>query len=528
MAQLFASQDALEVLVTFPPREKVSQAALEVPVTPPTHPQAASAREAQLFCGPDLGVPVCARLEVAWDGVNWTDESANFIQARGQASLASRAVRWLGLGLGGVSRVTVNVQNARSRYSPDNASGPLYPYLQGGGIRNTPLRISASVGTASGVLFTGYIRNARERAAENTVVWECEDISALLSDQKISTSLYCGLRTGDYVKEVLSLAGVPASQIRADPGYVQLPYAWMDDESVWQELGLVAEAEGGRVYVDPQGVIRFEDAAHSFFKSAASVPRLSCSNFQDLEPEYDWQNHYTKVNVEYFGRAPGPRAFVYEYRKALVVPPGSSFSLSARLNQPATQMDDPSPGIHYQAYTAGGEDLSAYVSASLKRYAQRADLSWTNGHPHMAAYLSGIRLVGIPLLAVFAGVASASDAAAASRWGELVLELPDNVYLQDWGMANYLATFLLDRLKEPHKFYRVRGVPGSFGLFPGDLVELVETRTATSVLGQVAELRWRLGPGFSMDLVVVDFDLLPYDDYFILDVSQWGGSRYWY
>lgn len=518
------SQTVSEILYEVGPPKRVSQSVLEVLLRPSAPP--ASAVETTPVCVLPGAEDVCIRLEVAWDGVNWTDESAHFLSARGKFGFSGREVRWLGLGLGNVGRATVELRNAHSRYSPDNPSASLYAYTASGGARNKPIRISACITGNSAVLFTGYIRDLRERAAENRVILECEDLAALLSDLKLSSSLYCDITTGCYVETILQLAGLAASQYRVEKGYVMLPFAWMDDEPVWQELGLVAEVEGGRVYIDSEGVLNFQDAAHTYFLSG-SYPVLTCSHFADLQPEYDWRSHYNVINVEYFGRDIGPHRVIYETPAAVVVHPGETQRIVARLDTPAVYVDIPQPNVDYYALSRGGMDISSQVTLSTSVYAQRVVLEWTN-NSDFTAFISGIQLTGLPVTGIFAGVASASSASSVAKWGKLVWEFPENPYLQDVISAQYIADFLRDRLSTPQRIWTLRDLPGSLDFLPGKRVAVREERTGASVVGIITDAEWKLGPGFSVDLRVAAPNLFTCSDYFKIDESEWGGSRLWY
>ena len=100
------------------------------------------------------GRVVTARLQIAWDGSTYTDETAYLVNARGEYKLAAPGSAIMSP-RGIVNSMTLTLLNVKDavtgrRFSPLNASGPLYAYIAGGQTYHKPVTFDVKIDAARG------------------------------------------------------------------------------------------------------------------------------------------------------------------------------------------------------------------------------------------------------------------------------------------------------------------------------------------------------------------------------------------
>lgn len=481
------------------------------------------------------------RLYVAWDGTNYIDESARLIQASGENRLTSPDQ--VGSGRGIVDRCQLDLQNADGRYSPLNTSSPIYSYISGGGAYHRPMYLEVSIngGTNYYRVFTGVIKLPQERTATPnqiaTVSVECRSRDELLLGRRMSTTAVdmaaanaAGYTEGDVIAAWLTAAGISAT---VDEGMFVIPWAWMDDESVLEEIWQLAAACGGRFYCDPDGVWRYEDVTH-WLKSphTTSQETLTRDDFSDLSPVYSDSELYSTITVETSPREAGTLDKLWEPDEPVSVAPSSTKTMTARLTAPACRIDAPT----WNAATAGGNDITASVSVSVTAASvQRVELSITNSHATEAAYLHPMLLTGRKLEGgptqeeTRTSGTHGSNGAFWTARGARSKALRGNAYIQTRAHAAALALYLLHRSEYPRLTYRLRGCPGKSARRCGDRITINDTALMSTARDAfVTGITWRLtGNGFYQDLECIDAaGLYPNQasGYFVLGTNKLGAS----
>jgi hypothetical protein len=85
---------------------------------------------------------------------------------------------------------------------------------------------------------------------------------------KASTAMHLNLLlcepTGSagWINILADLAGVDAVDRIFDAATFRVPYLWLDDESCLEQMWEAAQADGGRIWFDELGKLRFENAGH--------------------------------------------------------------------------------------------------------------------------------------------------------------------------------------------------------------------------------------------------------------------------
>jgi len=90
-----------------------------------------------------------------------------------------------------------------------------------------------------------------------------------------------------------------------DLGTVLHPFAWLDDEPIWDEMRDLALANGGRVWYDNAGKLHFETLGHlvrpqtnSWEDPTVSQYTFTTNRFQECNPRYDPEDVINHVIVE--------------------------------------------------------------------------------------------------------------------------------------------------------------------------------------------------------------------------------------
>lgn len=486
-----------------------------------------------------MGRTVAYKLLIAWDGASYTDETARLVNASGenrltppdQAGTSSKGI---------VDRCSLELSNHDGRFSALNTSGPLYAYIQNGKAYHMPVNLQVSLnGGAFANVFTGVIKLPQETTVTPsqtaTVRIECRSKDELILQKRISTTVgnlqaRTAYTEGQHIQAWLDDAGVTGYYV--DGGVYQIPYGWLDDESVLEEIWSLAGACGGRFYADPDGNYRYEDATH-WLKSPHNVSQetFGRGDFQNLAANFSDSDLYNVVTVEASSRTVGVTDTLWEPDEVVMVPPSTTKTMTARLRQAAWQIDAPS----YKASTAGGLDITSSVTVTANNYVQRVELTITNAHATYAAYLRPFNLVGKGLTGGPTQEESRNSAAHGSNsafWtaarGTRTKTIRGNAYVQSRAQAGSLALFLLQRSESPRLTWRLSGCAGKPGRRCGDRVTINDTATMSASRDAfITAISWRLSDsGFVQDIETIDAtSLYPYaTEYFTVGANKLGAS----
>ncbi len=484
---------------------------------------------------------IALRLFIAWDGSTYVNESARLIQATGENRLS--APDQIGQGRGQVDRCTLELDNRDGRYSPLNSGGALYASIQAGGAYQRPMYLEIAVdGSTYSRVFTGVIKMPQEatptpNAAAVTRI-ECRSQDEKLLPRRMSTSAADlrannanGATEGTIIAQWLTLAGTSGS---IDAGMFVIPWAWMDDESVLEEIWQLASACGGRFYADPDGLLRYEDITH-WLKSphGTSQETLTRADFSGLEPIYSDADLYSTVTVESSPRTAGASDVLWEPDEQVVVPPNSSKAITARLRQAAYSIDAPT----WKAATAGAVEITASVTVTVAaNNVQRVEMTVANAHATEAAYMhpfsiSGRALTGGPTQEETRTSATNGSNGAwwAARGMVRTKTLRGNAYIQTQAHAGALAQAMLQRSEAPRLTYKLRGCPGKPARRCGDRITINDAAIMSAGRDAfITGISWRLTRnGFTQDIEAIDAaGLYPYqsEGYFVIGTNVLGAS----
>jgi len=482
------------------------------------------------------------QVEVQWNGTDWTDETDNLKRLTWNLAFAPPAMSVIQPGVGYANEAQMTLHNDDGRYSPYNSDSAIAAHIDAGAYYLTSVRAYAGFGGEQVRVFTGYIVQIQGLAASGEALFRLRDRSATIIQEKATTAMYSDIRTDEWLKELCGLVGIvtsgPSSEIVFDVGTLTLPFAWLDDESIWEQMALVAAAEGGFLYFDWQGKLHFENGAH-WAQHDTSVFTFDRSTYADMEPEHRPDEVYNQVICEYSPRVEGPIQEVYSLDKPIVIQPGATYHLEARLNYPATAIYTPTAGQDWQAMLLTGEASNGSLSlANAVKWAQRYEVDLVNGDSNHALVVTKFRLMANPLLGDPAGEVTATGASSFVSETR-TKEIRNNPLIQTASHAAALADFVVDRFQNPRHLYKITGALALPWLEMGDRVTIEEPTlfqgTYTNRTGFVTRLDFQMAPDqpFTMAVDAIGTaGMLQTNDYFILGTHKWGtgaGSGYlWY
>ena len=485
------------------------------------------------------------RLKIAWDMTNYVDESARLIEATGESQLTPPEEAVTG-GQGIIDTMTLSLANHDNRFSPLFTSSPLYSYLQSGKSYHAPVYLEVSIDGGSNYyrIFTGVIKLPKISSASlqaiGTVEIECRARDELLLQRRLSTPhsdfvSSAGYDESQLIDLWLTQAGISGSDMLLDPGLFSIGYAWLDDESALEEIWALAAQCGGRFYANPDGKFVFENAAHwlTNWRSTAAQETLNGDDYDLLTPAYADGELYDVVTVESSGRVISPRDVLWEPDEDVAIPPATTKKITARLRQPAWNIDP----VSFSAVTAGGGKLDGYIELTSTHFAQRVDMSITNTHTTHAAFLRPLRITGQAIDGAPSheesrtSVLHGTNAAFFSSRGSRTKSVRAGSYVQSKAHAGALANFLLRRYEIPRLSYAISNAVGNPQRRLGDRITIYDTTISDgSRDALLTGIRWSLSnDGFAQDLTLQDagqmYPYYPSPGYITLGSDTIGGSE---
>lgn len=468
-------------------------------------------------------------VEVKWDGTNYVDETSNTLLSDGLSGTSEGGALDVSpspLGPSVADELSLTFDNSGGRFSwaidrelPDY----LYDYLYEDGGFSKLIRVKTGMlygGSPEYVTqFIGHMKEPVQSGGYgDRVSISAQGLASRVAMQQVSTPLQVNQRADEYIATLAALlpAGLVSSVV-CDYGITVHPYLWADEESVWQEMQEVAKAEGGRVFFDNAGVLRFHNYLH-LAQNTSPVATFTQSHFLSVRPSISYANIRNHIIVKYRPRYIGGYQTIWKCSEPIEVPPNSHVYRWAQLQNPAHTVTDPVSGTDWKARTSSYVDRTSDLTVTRSTtYAQRVYLDLHNTHATLTLYADPLQLRGYPVLTTEERMVEAT--ATPYTRGERV-ETVDSVYLQSEDIAQALASSMLYRYKDPRIVARVQLVRGALPyLEVGDRIHLDDSGTGGTGVHRdfyVASIDW-VGTRevYQQELTLLDAaNLVPHDDYF--------------
>ena len=477
-------------------------------------------------------------VEVQWNGTDWVDETANVKSLSWSEAFAPPEESVIRPGGGFANEATLTLFNNDARYSPYNTGSAIAANIDDGRYYLTAVRVKAGFESELLTVFTGYIFDADFTSRKNEVTFTLRDRSATILEVKGTTEMKEGISTDAWLVILCGLVSIAGGDQVFDKGTVILPFAWLDDESVWEQMALAAAAEGGWVYFDWGGKLHFENGAH-WANHDTSIYTFDRDHYSDLQPQHRPDEVYNEVTVEYSPRVEGAAQDLWNLERPITIGPSGTFDLVARLQLPATAIYTPTESYDFSAALVTGDNSDGDLSISGEsKYGQRYECTLTNDNANHSIIVTKFRVRGVPILGEPSEEITATGVATFVTQTRN-LPVRANVLVQTSAQASALANFLVDRYQNPRHLMSISGAPAVPWLELGDRVTVQEpdhfTGGYSDRIGFIVSKSFHLGHGqpFTMDAEVIGLGgMLQSTDYFLLDTHKWGtgaGSGYlWY
>ena len=483
---------------------------------------------------------IAAKFEVDWTGTDtWVDETAYLQSATGSAQLAPAASA-LFASRGTADTMTVTLFDNARRFNPLNSSGALYSAIQSGKAYHRPARFSIQVSGGSWIrVFTGVLKLPKEAgptASEaGTVTFTVRSNDELLLNDRQSTTianmaLMAGEDEATIIEHWLDTAGVSTLDIECDPGLFQIPWSWLDDESVIEDCWQLASACGGRFYVDVEGQFCYENAYH-WLTSPHTTSQQTYNRTTDygkLTITLDDGDLFSDITVVAAARTAGPVGQLWAPDEPLVIPASTTKTVTATLRQPLAGAEGT---LSYTAVTTGGVAVTSGLSVGKNWYAQRCILTIVNSNA-FAVVLQQAAITGAQLVGGNQHEETAEyDNTFWTGRSRRVRRFTGNPYVQTPAQASALAEMMRDWSQAARLKYQLSNVVGNPSRKLGDLITIADSimLAAGNRTAYITGLAWKWdSTGFthtSIDCVDAA-TLYPYaaTGYFVIGTSLLGAA----
>lgn len=462
-----------------------------------------------------------SNLLIAWDGVNWTDESDYLVSATGTFSFTA-AADFLISGNGTVNQATITLANFNNRY---------IPVLSGLDFFQRPVRLAVNQGAGLKRIFSGVINGVQltspNPGTSSQLILQCQTMEAPYLQRKFDMTLddfrylhSIAATEYEFFDLIIRIRLATDLNLAFDPGTVSFPWLWLDDESVLEECWKLAAACGGVLYTDVSGTLIYKNATS--MANAVLNPRETLSrnanSYSISVMDMNQDDLYSDVVIEISTRSIGDTEQLWspEDYADLVVPPNDTLIINATFSDPAYSITD----VEWEARSRSGGSMTSSVSLTRVDYAQKSRLTFTNLHPTAQAIIPYIRVNGVPVTGrvSFERVANSTSAFWTTR-DRRTRSVRQNAYVQTPVQGKYLADIILAESEEPRTVVTLSGLPGDPDRFIGQVVRIQDSRLKNiDVVGQIEQMSWQLTQTFQQSITVQDFgNLYLYAPYFTLD-----------
>jgi hypothetical protein len=363
------------------------------------------------------------------------------------------------------------------------------------------------------IQFTGVSEQITPNIRDDVADIHCLDFSVELKDTTATPNMYVDQTASDLIKILAYQAGLTDDQMIIEESYHVVRFAWFQEGSIWYYMQMLAEAEGGRIFFDKQGVLRFWSKNHDAMDN--TIDRVfDFDDISNLSYNVSSQKMKNRIIVKSLPRQVCDFQRVYTHATADKISPGETITIWANINDeenrdlPCLSLAEPVANTtgtsNYRANSQSdgeGTDLSNLITVtSWYGFGKDAKMIFYNGSSQ-EAYITKLEIFGIPARVIDNGIeVIREDTDLLDEFGVQELQIENN-FIDDEYFAESLADFRLDELKDPTKFIDI-DVVGDVRLEPGDKISCQTDYDGNYDTFKIVRNRWQLVDDFVQALTL--------------------------
>jgi hypothetical protein len=467
-------------------------------------------------------------LSISWDDSNWTAcDAANLTYS---STFTNPGDPLISIGSGVETFIEFDLLNddgALSTLKRENDGNPV--------LYNKKVKLDYGfLGTNKVRVFEGRITDFTETAKGEYIHVTAKDYGKTnLAQRRASTQILSNKRVDEWLETLANAANMTLT--RHGYGLLTIPFVWLEDESILEQMIKAAQAEGAIVYVGTDGNVHYVSPLFWATDPTHSTSQWSLNantDFETLTLKGRERNQYDNIYITYQNRYLGLNKEVYTLDRYIVIPsaPPGGGTGSTRVTFKFTE---PMYSLHEVSFTVTdsvGQDMTSNITWNGRPspsendgylYAQHWDMTIDNNDPKRNAYLLKLRIIGRPVLG-----GPDEEYKTAGGTDNRVYRIASNEYIQTEEQAKVLAELLKDRFVDnPRLIVNLTGVKPNPLLEVGDFITLTESNTHITNRGfYVTKIEYKLPDG-RMQLELVDATgYFQSNNYFTFGSSHWNNA----
>lgn len=482
-----------------------------------------------------------------WDGSGaFNFNENNYVSSLGGDESLSPPGESSFSGSGFVSEISIDLINANSRFSINNTSSPIYPYITNGAFLQKRVRVELTKDATTYTIFRGFIKSINETSATYSNVGKvkikCRSQDDIIKNMQVSTlaattklAVLNQYDEGELIKRILEASGLvdnqhfrsqAYSQPTIDRGLFTIPYFWLEKESPIEDAWLLASACNGRFYYNSEDGLFYYRNAFAYGKNDSAISQTSINNGN--VGSIDFVNNDAEliesISVTSRMRFITEEKEIWSSDKPIKVAPNQTITLDCDISNPIVTFGTYS----YVATTAVGTQISSGISVSISSiFSKSVKLSISNTTNRMV-FLRNFLITGKLLEPI--DNTEYTKSSTSTFWSNKTgaeKKIDANPYVQSFAQAKAIGDISLDRQSTFATQLSVKKYNGSVFLRVGNRITVNTTNVSGDFI--ITKTSFNLSKsGFSQDLELLaaaGIYGLQIGDYFIIGTHSQNANK---
>lgn len=361
--------------------------------------------------------------------------------------------------------------------------------------------------------FTGLIDKIVPDIKNDTVQIHAYDWTDKLKDTLITSELYQNVRSDQLIGYLADMVGISVGRRKLEQGVDTIDFAWFQEGSAWTYMQQIAEAEGGRIFFDEEGILNFWNRNHYFNQNENPVYTFNFNdNILDLKYDISKDKIKNRIVVKAQPKQLLNKTIIYNDTNQPSLSYDNiqefwcQFAYSSDSSVSAINVEVPTIGQNIIANTKAdgtGTNVSSYLAiTSHYVFSESIKINIVSTYPE-TIYITKFQVLGQPIVVKKNIQYVAEDYKSQRLYDVQELQI-ENDLIDSEEYAKLLGDQKLAELKDPRDLIQIEciGVPY---LQLGDLVRVQNSFEGTYDNYFISKNRWRMDGEFVQNLDLIKF-----------------------